>query len=121
MKKQLLMVGDRVLIAPEENNEKTNAGLYLPQGVHEKEKIQTGYIVKIGPGYPIPDTASLEDEPWQAPANRNKYFPLQAQENDFCIFLRNSAIEIEFEEKKYVVVPHAAILVILRNSPDDKT
>lgn len=117
MKKQLLMVGDRILIAPEENHEKTNAGLYLPQGVYEKEKVQTGYIIKVGPGYPIPDIASIEAEPWQAPASQTKYLPLQAQENDFCIFLRNSAIEIEFEEKKYVVVPHSAILVILRNLP----
>ncbi len=115
------MVGDRVLIAPEESHEKTNAGLYLPQGVYEKEKVQTGYIVKVGPGYPIPDLASIEAEPWQTPTPQNKYFPLQAQENDFCIFLRSSAIEIEFEGKKYVVAPYSAILVILRNLPENNT
>lgn len=117
--KQLILVGDRILIAPHDSNDKTNTGLYLPQGVYEKEKVQTGRVIKVGPGYPIPDPTSIEAEPWQTPAPQNKYFPLQARENDFCIFLRNSAIEIEFEGKKYVVVPYSAILIILRNQPDD--
>ncbi|MFH1692327.1 MAG: co-chaperone GroES family protein [Candidatus Omnitrophota bacterium] len=118
--KQLILVGDRVLIAPQDTNDKTNAGLYLPQGVYEKEKVQTGRVIKVGPGYPIPDPTSIETEPWQTPPPQNKYFPLQAKENDFCIFLRNSGIEIEFEGKKYVVVPYSAILIILRNHPENK-
>ncbi|MBU2221215.1 MAG: co-chaperone GroES family protein, partial [Candidatus Omnitrophica bacterium] len=90
-------------------------GLYLPQGVKEKEKVQAGRIVKTGPGYPIPDPAALEIEPWQAPQIESKYFPLQAKEGDYCIFLRNAGVEIEYESKKYIIVPHSAILVILRN------
>ena len=113
--KQLILIGDRILIAPQKNNDKTNTGLYLPQGVHEKEKIQTGRIIKVGPGYPIPDLTSIEAEPWQTPTPQNKYFPLQAKEGDYCIFLRNSGIEIEFEKEKYIVVPYSAILIILRN------
>lgn len=115
MKKELILIGDRVLILPKEGNEQTNFGLYLPQGVYEKEKVQAGQIVKVGPGYPVPDPGSLDTEPWQAQKFESKYFPLQAKEGDFCIFLRNSGIEIEFESKKYIVAPHSAILVILRN------
>ena len=48
------VVGDRVLVKPRKESERTDSGLYLPPGVREKEKIQYGYIVKIGPGYPIP-------------------------------------------------------------------
>ncbi|MCX7927005.1 MAG: co-chaperone GroES family protein [Candidatus Omnitrophica bacterium] len=40
--------------------------------------------------------------------------PLQAQEGDYCIFLRNAGIEIDYEGKKYLVVPHSAILLLLR-------
>lgn len=115
MKKELIIVGDRVLILPDEGDDRTDTGLYLPQGVREKEKVQSGTIVKVGPGYPVPDVSALDIEPWQTPKFENKYFPLQAKEGDYCIFLRSVGIEIEFENKKYVVVPHSAILVILRN------
>ncbi|MCX7661353.1 MAG: co-chaperone GroES, partial [Candidatus Omnitrophica bacterium] len=59
--------------------------------------------------------STLEIEPWQAPRIERKYFPLQAKEGDYCIFLRKQAVEIEYEGKKYVVVPHHAILVLLRD------
>lgn len=114
MKKELLVIGDRVLILPDEGQEKTGTGLYLPQGVYEKEKAQAGTIVKTGPGYPIPDPGTTDNEPWKPVKPETKYFPLQVQEGDFCIFLRSAGIEIEFENKKYIVVPHSAILVVLR-------
>jgi len=116
MKKQLIVVGDRVLILPDDDEDKTGTGLFLPQGVKEKEKVQGGVVVKTGPGYPIPDPSALEIEPWQAPQLQRRYFPLEAKEGDYCIFLRNAGIELEFEGKKYIVVPHSALLVILRNS-----
>ncbi|MFH1888478.1 MAG: co-chaperone GroES family protein [Candidatus Omnitrophota bacterium] len=114
MKKELIVVGDRVLIAADTGEDRTDTGLYLPQGVKEKEKVHGGIIVKTGPGYPIPDPGSMEIEPWQTPKFDNHYFPLQAQEGDYCIFLRSSGVEIEFENKKYIIVPHSAILVLLR-------
>jgi co-chaperonin GroES (HSP10) len=114
MKKELIIVGDRVLILPEESQDRTGTGLYLPQGVKEKEKVQGGTVVKIGPGYPIPDPSTLEIEPWQEQKKENRYFPLQAKKGDYCIFLKNAAVEIEFEQKKFMVVPHSAILVLLR-------
>ncbi|MCM8796382.1 MAG: co-chaperone GroES family protein [Candidatus Omnitrophica bacterium] len=118
MKKELVVIGDRVLIEPDEGQDRTETGLYLPQGIKEKEKVQSGRIVKTGPGYPIPDPQALEVEPWQAPQIEKRYFPLQAQEGDYCIFLRSAGIEIEFAGKKYVVVPHSAILVVLKENVD---
>jgi len=112
--KVLIIVGDRVLILPDKGDDRTDTGLYLPQGVKEKDKIQTGTVVKTGPGYPVPDPAALEIEPWETPNPENKYFPLQAKEGDYCIFLRNSGVEIEFEGNKYIIAPHSAILVLVR-------
>jgi len=112
---KLIVVGDRVLIDPDEDREKTNAGLYLPPTVTEKEKVQGGYIVKTGPGYPVPDFDSLNNEPWTTPKSEMKYIPLQAKEGDYVLFLRKSAIEIEFETKKYLIAPQSAILVLVRN------
>lgn len=119
MKKELIVVGDRVLISPDEGEDRTDTGLYLPQGVKEKEKVQSGTVVKTGPGYPIPDPSALEIEPWQTTKFENKYFSLQARKGDYCIFLRNAGIEIEFEGRKYVVVPYSAILVLLRNTVEE--
>ncbi|MCM8800002.1 MAG: co-chaperone GroES family protein [Candidatus Omnitrophica bacterium] len=115
MMRELILVGDRVLILPDEGQDRTDTGLYLPEGVKEKEKVQSGMVIKVGPGYPVPDPSSLEIEPWQSQKLEKRYFPLQAKEGDYCIFLRSAGIEIEYEKKRYIVVPHSAILILLRN------
>lgn len=115
MEKQIIIVGDKVLIEPAEANSRTGAGLYLPQGVKEKDRVQSGRVVKAGPGYPVPDPSALESEPW-ATVKKDKYFPLQAREGDYCVFLKDQAVEIEIDEKKFMVVPHSAILVLVRGS-----
>ncbi|HYA89022.1 MAG TPA: co-chaperone GroES family protein [Nitrospirota bacterium] len=111
-KKNLIIVGDRVLVDPDERMDKTPSGLYLPQTVKEKEKVLGGHVVKTGPGYAIPDTTP--NESWQMGKQEVKYVPLQAAEGDYAIFLKDSAMEIEFEEKKYLIVPHSAILALVR-------
>jgi len=110
---RFIVVGDRVLIRPEEDSSKTASGLYLPPGVSEKEKVQSGYVIKAGPGYPL--ATPSEDEPWEESKEPVKYIPLQAKEGDHAIFLRKEAYEIEFEKEKYLIVPHSAILLLIRN------
>ena len=114
---KFIVVGDRVLIRPEENADKTASGLYLPPGVSEKEKIQSGYIIKTGPGYPL--AAPVDDEPWKESKEPVKYIPLQAKEGDLAIFLRKEAFEIEFEKEKFLIVPQSAILLLIRNDNFD--
>ena len=65
-KKELIIVGDRVLVSPEENEGKTNAGLILPANAVENQPVQAGGIKEVGPGIPIADPGSGEDEPWKA-------------------------------------------------------
>ena len=45
--KQILVVGDRVLIRPDKGEKKSKAGLYLPPSVIEKQEILSGIIVLI--------------------------------------------------------------------------
>jgi chaperonin GroES len=117
MEQEIILVGDKVLIEPDEEDGRTDSGLYLPQGVKEKEKVQTGAIVKAGPGYPVPDPSVLDSEPWLTSKNKDKYFPLQAKEGDYCIFLREQGVEIQYKKKKYIVAPHSAILALIRKTP----
>jgi len=115
MTRGLIIIGDRVLIKPDNHKEMTDSGLYLPQGVVEKEKVHSGRIIKVGPGFPVPDPQDLNKEFWKDNLEANThYLPLQAQVNDRAIFLRNAAIEIEYENTKYVIVPQAAILALIR-------
>ncbi len=89
IKKKILLVGDRVLISPEKEMDKSRHGLYLPPSVKEKEKVQGGYIVRIGPGYPIVNPNYLDQESWvTTPKDPVKYIPLQAEEGDYILFLR---------------------------------
>ncbi len=78
---KFIMVGDRVLVKPKNPSGKTKSGLFLPPTVQENEKVQSGYIVKVGPGYPIP-AISEEDEQWKEKSNDVKYVPLQTQVGD---------------------------------------
>ncbi len=110
---KVIIIGDRVLIRPEEDLEKTNSGLFLPPGVKEKEKVQGGYILKTGPGYPVA-AASDDDEPWKQKKD-TKYIPLQAKEGDFALFLRKDAYEIELDKEKLTIVPQAALLLLIRD------
>ena len=111
--KRLIVVGDRVLIKPKNPVDQTSSGLYLPATVTEKEQIQSGYVIKVGPGYPIP--SPVEDEPWKETEEKVKYMPLQAQEGDLAIYLQRNAIEVMYNDEKYIIVPQSAILMLERH------
>ena len=110
---RFIVVGDRVLVKPQEESSRTSSGLYLPAGVAEKERVQSGYVIKVGPGYAT--SSEIDDEPWKESTSKVKYIPLQAREGDLAIFLRKEAVEIEFDKEKYLIVPQSAILLLIRN------
>jgi co-chaperonin GroES (HSP10) len=112
---KLIVVGDRVLIKPKTLASKSSGGLYLPPGYKEKEEVQSGYIVKTGPGYPIPVPADDSDEPWKVSEERTRYIPLQAKVGDLAIFLQKGAVEIIFHGEKYFIVPQYSILLLERD------
>ncbi len=114
-RKQLLVVGDRVLVTPEEGEERTRVGLYLPPTAIETQQVQSGLIVATGPGEPMAEPASLDDEPWKIGSANLRFRPMQAKVGDHAIFFRKAAVEITFDEKRYLVVPQAAILVLVRD------
>lgn len=114
-RKQMIVIGDRILLQLEDGQDKTKTGLYLPASVREKEKVAMGRIMKVGPGYPIPNPNYTEDEPWNTPKDPMRYIPLQAREGDYAIFLREQGVEVEFEEVKYLIVPQSAVLMIVRD------
>lgn len=116
-RRKIVLVGDKVLIAPDKNQEKTEHGLYLPPGVKDKEKVQGGIVVQAGPGYAIANPNYMDQEPWStSPKEPVKYIPLQAEAGDYALFLRDQAVEIEYEGDKYYIIAHSSILMLIRNT-----
>lgn len=119
IKKHLLVVGDRVLIAPEEGEERTRVGLYLPPTAVDKKEVQGGTVVATGPGTPVSAPTELDEEPWKIGGGEARFLPVQARIGDYALFFRRAAVEITFEGKRYLVVPQAAILTLVREDLDD--
>jgi len=112
---ELIIVGDRVLVEQHDGEQLTHSGLYLPATVTEKEKVGTGKVVRVGPGHLMPNPDYNEGDPITRPAESVRYLPLQAQPGDFAFYLRKESIEINYQEKTYIIVPHNAILALVRS------
>ena len=110
---KIIVVGDRVLIKPNSAIDRTKSGLFLPAGYQDKETVQSGYILKCGPGYPLPNMD--EGESWSRKNDDARYLPLQVQPGDLALFLQKNAIEIKYEGEKYFIVPQNAILLVERD------
>jgi hypothetical protein len=116
----LIVVGDKVLIKPCSTKNKTKNGLFLPPGYSEKTEIQRGYVVKVGPGFPIPFLPEEDNEPWKPKAQEKiKYIPLQPVVGDLAIFLLKDLVEIMYNDQKYVIVPQHSILLLERDLPNE--
>jgi chaperonin GroES len=63
LKKKLIVVGDRLLVRPEEGEERTHAGLYLPQTATAARQAGGGWVVSVGPGVPVVNPLDMSDEP----------------------------------------------------------
>ena len=77
--KQILVVGDRILIRPDTGESKSPAGLYLPPSVIEKQEVRGGMVVEVGPGIPLGNPDGTLDEPWKEKNSDVKYIPTQAE------------------------------------------
>ena len=108
------VIGDRVLVKLRKESERTQSGLYLPPGIREKERVQYGYVVKSGPGYPIPNQTDVE-EVWKEESKKPKYLPLQVKTGDLAVFLQNESYEVIYKGEKYFIVAQSSILMIERS------
>jgi chaperonin GroES len=118
-KKDLIVVGDRVLVKVQDGDERTNVGLYLPPTAVDNQAVQSGIIVATGPGLPLPAPDGGSDEPWREAARETRFVPMQARLGDYALFFRKAAVEITFDDERFLVVPQAAILALVRDEDFD--
>lgn len=112
---ELIVIGDRVLIKPQEGEQKTKSGLLLPAGAVEQENVRGGRVVKTGPGYLTQNPEYSESDSWRPSDTPVRYLPLQAEPGDYAYFLRTEAIEMTYDETDYLIIPHSAILALVRD------
>ena len=92
----------------------------LAPGYSEKDEIQNGYVVKVGPGIPVPFFPDDENEPWKSQKSEKvRYIPLQPLVGDLAIFLSKNSVEITYHDQKYFIVPQHSILLLERDEFQD--
>ena len=121
-RKQIIIVGDRVLIQPDTDEKKSAAGLYLPPSVIEKQDVHGGIVVEVGPGIPVGNPDGSSEEPWKTNSNGDiRYIPTQAEIGDYALFLSKASIEIKVEDQDYLILHQSAILVLIRDDLNSLT
>ena len=121
-RKQIIIVGDRVLIQPDTDEKKSAAGLYLPPSVIEKQDVHGGIVVEVGPGIPVGNPDASSEEPWKTTSSGDiRYIPTQAEIGDYALFLSKASIEIKVEDQDYLILHQSAILVLIRDDLNSLT
>ncbi len=88
---------DHILIEPIKEEEKTKAGILLPETA-EKERPEQGEVIACGPG--------KKDK-------HGKFLPLEVKKGDRVLFTKYSPSEIKVEDKEYLIAKEEDILAIL--------
>jgi chaperonin GroES len=89
-------LGDRVLVEPIEQEEKTPGGIYLPDTA--KEKPQKGKVLAVGTGRVLDNGQKL---------------PLEVKEGQHVIYGKYSGTEVKIEGKEYLIVRESDILAVV--------
>ncbi|MCM8773829.1 MAG: co-chaperone GroES [Candidatus Omnitrophica bacterium] len=89
-------LGDRVVIKPSEEKERTKGGIVLPDTA--KEKPQEGEIVAVGEGKRSDD---------------GKIIPLSVKVGDKVLYGKYSGTEITINDEDYLIVREDEILAII--------
>ncbi|MBI2626558.1 MAG: co-chaperone GroES [Candidatus Nealsonbacteria bacterium] len=90
-------LSDHILIEPIKEEEKTKAGILLPETA-EKEKPEQGKVISVGPGKKDKD---------------GKYISMEVKEGDKVLFTKYGPSEIKVENKEYLIAKEEDILAIL--------
>jgi len=89
-------LGNRVVVEPQEQEEKTTSGLFLPETA--KEKPQKGSVLSIGPGE--------RDE-------AGKRIPLDVKVGDVVLYAKYGGTEIKIDGKKLLILRESDILAVV--------
>ncbi len=93
-------LGDRVVVKPLEEEERTKGGIVLPDVA--KEKPQHGEVLAVGPG------ALTED---------GKRLPMDVKVGDRVLFAKYAGTEVKIGDQEYLILRQSDILAIVEREP----
>ncbi|WP_010632552.1 co-chaperone GroES [Sporolactobacillus vineae] len=89
-------LGDRIVIEPQEKEEKTASGIVLPDSA--KEKPQEGRVVAVGAG---------------KVSDKGERIALDVKEGEKVIYSKYAGTEVKYDGKKYLVVRQDDVLAVI--------
>lgn len=89
-------LGDRVIVEPLEQEERTSGGLYIPDTA--KEKPQRGKVLAIGSGRVL---------------DNGQKVALEVKEGQTILYGKYSGTEVKIDGKEYLIVRESDVLAIL--------
>jgi len=90
---KLQPLADRLVVKPTEREEKTKAGIYLPDTV--KEKPQEGEVIAVGPG-------RLSED--------GKRIAMDVKVGDTVVYTKYGGTEIKIDDEELVILRESDIL-----------
>lgn len=90
-------LSDHILIEPIKEEEKTKAGIFLPETA-SKEKSEEGKVIATGPGKITED---------------GKIIPMSVKPGDKVLFTKYGPSEIKLDNKEYLIASESDILAII--------
>ena len=97
-KKEIVPLGDRVLVKPMEKEKKTKSGIIIPDTV-DKERPEMGKVVAVGEG-------KITDE--------GKVIPVKVKVGNTVLFTKYGPDEVKIDDEEYLIVSESNILAIIK-------
>jgi chaperonin GroES len=95
-KLNLKPLGDRLVVEPQEKEERTASGIILPETA--KEKPQEGTVLAAGPG-------RTDDD--------GKRLPMDVKVGDVVLYAKYAGTEVKINDKKLLILKESDILAIV--------
>lgn len=93
--KKLTPIGDRVVVKPEPEEQRTKSGIVLPDTA--KEKPSEGTVVAVGTGRVL---------------DNGQKVPLEVKVGDKIIYSKYGGTEVKIDEEEFVILSERDILAI---------
>jgi len=92
-RKKIEPIGDKIVIKQEEADNRSKGGIYIPEKAQDAPK--RGTVLAVGPG---------------KRTNEGEIIPMQLNKGDVVVFAGYAGVEVNFEDKKFLIMTEADIL-----------
>ncbi len=113
----IFLNNDRVLVRYKKNNENPKEGVFVPLG-QLGTKFYQGYVIKIGPGYPVPsfeEESSKDSILDKTKEIKGSHIPLQFRPGDLVVFDSKEVIDLLIDGEHYFIIKDQDVEMFIRD------